>query len=117
MIGLALVHPEQPPLDHLEGIGFQGGQDTQQPILGRRQRTGLLGGIPAGRAWQPIEAPRGHMGLKGGLKRRDHAPKLSQGHTGQIQPLQRTGLQVGESYMPPGCGLLSLGGTASHKSK
>ena len=97
MIGLALVHPEQPPLYHLEGIGFQVGQDKQQPVLGRRQRTGLIGGIPAGRAWLPIEAPLGHMGLKGGLKRRDQAPKLIQGHTGQIQHLQRTGLQVGES--------------------
>jgi hypothetical protein len=27
LIGLALVHPEQPPLHHLEGIGFEVGQD------------------------------------------------------------------------------------------
>ena len=97
MIGLALVHPEQPPLHHLEGIGFQVGQDKQQPILGRRQRTVLIGGIPAGRARLPIEAPPGHMGLKGGLKRRDQAPKFIQGQTGQIQHLERAGLEVGES--------------------
>ena len=71
MIGLALVHPEQLPLHHLKGIGLQVGQDTQEPILGRRQRTVLIGGIPAGRARLPIEAPLGHMGLKGGLKRWD----------------------------------------------
>ena len=56
-----------------------------------------IGGIPAGRARLPIEAPLGHMGLKGGLKRRDHAPKLIQGQTGQIQHLKRAALDVGES--------------------
>jgi hypothetical protein len=49
LIGLALVYSEQPSLYHLEGIGFQVGQDKQQPILGRRQRIVLIGGIPAGR--------------------------------------------------------------------
>ena len=107
LLGLAWVHPEPPPLDHLEGRGVQVGQDTQQPILGRRQRTVLIGGLPAGRAWLPIEAPLGHMGLKGGLKSWDEAPKFIQGHTGHIQHLQRTGLQVGESSMPHGGGLLS----------
>jgi hypothetical protein len=68
LIGLALVHPEQPPLHHLEGIGFQVGQDKQEPILGRRQRTSLIGAIPAGRARLSIEAPLGHMGLERSLK-------------------------------------------------
>ena len=108
MIGLAVVHPEQPPLHHLEGIGFQVGQDQQQPSLGRRQRTVLIGGIPAGRARLPIEAPPGHRGLKGGLKRRDQAPKLIQGQTGQLQYLERAGLEVSESSIPHGGGLLSL---------
>jgi hypothetical protein len=97
LIGLALVYPEQPSLHHLEGIGLQVGQDTQQPIFGRRQRTVLIGGLPAGHARPPIEAPLGHMSLKCGLKRRDHAPKLIQGQTGQIQHLKRAGLEVGES--------------------
>jgi hypothetical protein len=47
------------------------------------------------------------MGLKGGLKRRDQAPKLIQGQTGQIQHLKRAGLEVGESSMPHRGGLLS----------
>ena len=33
LIGLALVHPEQPSLHHPEGVGFQVGQDKQQPIF------------------------------------------------------------------------------------
>jgi hypothetical protein len=48
------------------------------------------------------------MGLKGGLKRWDQAPKLLQGQTGQIQHLERVGLEVGEASIPHGGGLLSL---------
>jgi hypothetical protein len=107
-IGLAVVHPEQPPLHHLEGRGVQVGQDTPQPLRGRWQRTVLIDGLPAGRARLPSEAPPGHMGLKGGRKRRDHAPQLIQGQTGRIQHLERAGLEVGESSIPPGGGLLSL---------
>jgi hypothetical protein len=92
-----LVNSEQPSLHPLEGIGFQVGQDKPQPIFGRRQRSVLIGGIPAGQARLPIEAPLGHMGLKCGLKRRDQAPKLIQGQTGQIQHLKRAGLEVGEA--------------------
>ena len=108
MIGLALVHPKPPPLHHLAGRGVQGGQDTPQPILGRRQRTGLIGGRPASRARLPIAAPPGPMGLKGGRKRRDQAPTRIQGQTGHLQPLERAALEVGESSMPHGGGLLSL---------
>jgi hypothetical protein len=97
LIGLTLVHPEPPSLHHLEGIGLQVGQDKQQPTFGRRQRTALAGGLPAGRARLPIEAPLGHKGLKGGLKRRAQAPKLIQGQTVQIQHLTRAGLEVGEA--------------------
>jgi hypothetical protein len=97
LIGLTLIHPEQPSLHHLEAIGLQVGQDKQQPIFGRRQRTALAGGLPAGRAQLPIEAPRGHMSVKGGLKRRAQAPNLIQGQTGQIQHLKRAGLKVGEA--------------------
>jgi hypothetical protein len=108
LIGLAVVQPEQPPLHDLEGRGFQVGQDQQQPILGCGQRTGLLGRVPAGRARLPSEAPPGHMGLKGGLNRRDQAPKRIQGQTSQIQHRERAGLEVGASSIPHGGGLLSL---------
>jgi hypothetical protein len=106
-IGLALVHPAPPPRHHLEGRGVQGGQEQPSPIRGRRQRTVLIGGIPAGRARPPLEAPLGPMGLACGRKRREQVPKRIQGQTGQIQHLERAGLQVGESSMPHGSGLLS----------
>jgi putative transposase len=107
-LGLALVDPEQPSLHHLEGRGVQVGQATYQPILGRRQRTVLISGLPADRARLPIEAPLGHVGVKGGLKRRDQAPTLLQGQTGQIPHLERAGREVDEASIPHRCGLLSL---------
>jgi hypothetical protein len=76
LIGLALVDPEQPCLYHLGRRGLQIDQDKPQPSLGRRQRTRLIGGVPAGRVRLPIEAPVGHLGLRCGLKRRDQPPKL-----------------------------------------
>ena len=79
LMGLALAHPEQPPLDHLKGIGLQVDQDKQQPILGGRQRTVLVGRVSAGGARRPIEAPFGHMGLERGLKGRDQLLKLIHG--------------------------------------
>ena len=71
LMGFALAHSEQPALHDLEGIGLQIDQDKQQPIRGGRQGTVLVGGLPAGGARLPIEAPVGHMGLERGLKGRD----------------------------------------------
>jgi hypothetical protein len=42
-----------------------------------------------------------------GLERRDQLLKLLDGHAGEIQELQRAGLQVGEPYTSHGSGLLS----------
>ena len=70
LMGLALPHPEQPPLYHLEGVSFQVDQDKQEPILRRRQRTVRVGRVPAGGAQLPIETPMGHVGLEGYLKGR-----------------------------------------------
>jgi hypothetical protein len=67
-MGLALAHPEQPSLHHLERIRLQVDQDKQQPILRRRQRTVRIGRVPAGGARPPIEAPCGHMRFERGLK-------------------------------------------------
>jgi hypothetical protein len=96
LMGFALAHPEQPPLHDLEGVGFQVDQDKQQPILGGRQWTVLVGRIPPGGARLPIEAPFGHMGLERGLKGRDQALKLIDGETGQIEHLCGAGLEIGE---------------------
>jgi hypothetical protein len=71
LMGFALAHSKQPPLHDLEGIGLQVDEDKQQPILGGRQRTVRVRGVPAGSTQLPIEAPVGHMHLKRGLKGRD----------------------------------------------
>ena len=107
-MGLALAHPEEASLDDLQGLGFQVDQNTQQPILRGRQGTVPVGGVPAGRAWLPIEAPLGHMGLERGLKGRHQLPQLVHGETGQIQDLQRAGPEIGEPSSAHGCGLLPL---------
>src|SRR5262249_27129808 len=44
----------------------------------------------------PIEAPRRHMRLEGGLEGRDQLLKLVEGQTGEIQELQRAGLYIGK---------------------
>jgi hypothetical protein len=108
LMGLALAHPKQPPLPHLQGIGFQVDQDTQQPILGGRQRTVRVGRIPPGRARLPIEAPRSHMSLERGLKGQDQLLKFLHRETGQIEHLCRTGLEIDEPSRSHGGGLLSL---------
>jgi len=96
LMGLALAHPEESPLNDLQGIGFQVDQDKQQPILWGRQWTVLVGGVPAGRARLPIEAPLGHIGLVRGLKARHQLLKLLSCQAGQIQHFSRASLQIGE---------------------
>jgi len=95
-MSLALAQAEQSSLDDLERRGLQIGQEKQQPILRRRQRTVLVGRVPPGRARLPIEAPVGHVALERGLKRWDQLLKFVHSKTGQIQDLRRAGLQVGE---------------------
>jgi hypothetical protein len=96
LMGLALAHPEPPPLHDLQGIGLQVDQEKQQPILGGRQWAVLVRGVAAGSARLPIEAPCGHMRLERGLKGRDYLLKLFHRETGQIEYLCRPGLDVDE---------------------
>ena len=91
-MGLALAHPEEPSLHDLERICLHIHQDEQEPILRRGEGTVLVGRIPTGGAWLPIEAPEGHMGLEGGLKGRDDLLKLVHRETGQIEHLGRAHL-------------------------
>ena len=116
LMGLALAHPEQPPLHNLPGVGLPVTQDTQPPLLGGRQGAGRVRRVPPGRARLPVEASAGHLGLEGGLKGWHQLPKFLHGATGQIQELRRTGLDVGEAYMAHGCALRIVGGTGDHKS-
>jgi hypothetical protein len=69
-MGLALAHPKQPSLHHLEGVGRQLDPEKQQPARGGRQRTVRGGRLPPGGARLPLEAPEGHMGWEGSLKGR-----------------------------------------------
>jgi hypothetical protein len=68
LMGLALAHPEEPPLHDLERVGLQVDQDKQQPIFGGREWTALVGRVPPGGARLPVKAPVGHVGLERGLK-------------------------------------------------
>jgi hypothetical protein len=76
LIGFALDHPEQAPLDHLEGIGLEVGEEEEQPIFRRRQGAGLVDGKPAGGPGFPIHPPRRHPGLERRLEGRDQRLKL-----------------------------------------
>jgi hypothetical protein len=96
LMSLTLAHAEQPPLHDLKRIGLQVDQEKQQPILRCRQRTVLVGRIPAGGARLPIEAPVGHMGLERGFKEWNQLPKLVHREAGQLEHLRRAGLKIGK---------------------
>src|SRR3954451_20095836 len=44
LVGFALARAEQPPLDHLNGVGLQVGEQEEQPIFRRCQRAGPVDG-------------------------------------------------------------------------
>jgi hypothetical protein len=106
LMGLALAHPAEPPVHHLERGGLQVDPDQQQPVLGGWQRTMLVGRVAPGDPRLPVEAPSGHMGLERGLKGQDQLPKLLHGETGQIQELRGPGLDIGKRSISHGDGLL-----------
>ena len=54
----------------------------------------LVHGKPARGPGLPIEAPRRHVRLKRGIKRRDQLLKLVERETGHIQELRRAVLHV-----------------------
>ncbi len=58
LVGFALAHAEQPPLDHLNGVGLQVGEQEEQPVFRRCQRAGPINGEATGGSRFPIEAPR-----------------------------------------------------------
>jgi hypothetical protein len=82
LMGFALAQAKPAPLHHVERRGLQGNQDTQQPILGGRQRTVPVGGVPPGGARLAIQAPVGHTGLECRLKGRDQLVKRLHDETG-----------------------------------
>jgi hypothetical protein len=97
LLGRAVAPPKPSSLHHLEGVGFQGDQDQQAPICRRWQRPVRRGGVPAGGARLPVQAPVGHMGLEHGLKGRAHLLKLLSRQAGQIQHLRGASPDVGKA--------------------
>jgi len=108
LMSLALAHAEQPTLHHLERRGLQVDQATPPPILGRRQWTVRVGGVPPGGARLSIETPFSHMGLERGLKRRHQRPTLIHRETSHREHRCRAGLEISEPSRSHGGGLFSL---------
>jgi hypothetical protein len=76
LIGCALAHAKEATLDHLPGVRLRIRENKQPPILRGRQGTMLVHPETAGGLGLPIEAPRRHMRLKRGLKRRNQLLKF-----------------------------------------
>src|SRR5690242_8540526 len=102
LIGFALAHAEQPPLDHLDGVGLQVSEQKEQSIFRGCQRAGPIDREPAGGSRFAIEAPCRHMLLERRLEGRDQDLKLLQGQAGEVQELRRAGLHVSEPYSSHG---------------
>src|SRR4030095_9575850 len=98
LVGFALAHAEQPPLDYVEGVGLHIGENKQQPVLRGRQRTILVHANLAGGAGFPIKAPGSHMRLERALKGRDEELKLVECQAGEIQKLRGARLQIDKPY-------------------
>src|SRR3977135_1740998 len=116
-MGFALAHTEQAPLDHLEAVGLEIGQEEEQAIFGCRQGGVLEDAKLASGAGFPIEAPQGHMRLKCCLKGWDQVLKLVERQAREIQKLCGAGLHVGKPYTGHRGYLLVIGGTVYHKSR
>jgi hypothetical protein len=91
-MGFALDHAEEAPVHHLEGVGFEGGQDKQEPVFRGRERAVFVHGKPARGPRFPIHLPCRHPGVERGLEGRDQLRKLVARQAGAIQELQRAGL-------------------------
>jgi hypothetical protein len=103
----ALPHPASPSPHDLKRIRLQVDADKQQPILGRGQRTVLLGRVAAGGTRLPIEALCRHVRLEHGCQWWDQRPNLLSGETGEIEHLDGAGLHVSEPSRSHSSGLRS----------
>jgi len=79
-------------MHHLEGIGFEIGQDEQGPVFWCWEGAVFVDGKPTRGPRFPIHPPCRHTGLKGGLEGRDELLKLVERQAGEIQELHRAGL-------------------------
>ncbi len=83
-------------MHHLECVGFEVDQDEQEPVFWCREGAVFVDGKPARGPRFPIHPPCRHPGVERGLEGRDELLKLVERQAGEIQELQRAGLQVGE---------------------
>jgi hypothetical protein len=95
LIGFALAHAEQAPLDDLEAVRLQGREQEEQPVFWRRQGAVVVHGKLAGGPGFPIEAPCRHVGLERCLKGWNELVKLVEGQAREIQQLRRARLHIG----------------------
>ena len=79
-------------MHHLKGIGFEVGQDEQEPVFWCWEGAVCVDGKPARGPRFPIHPPCGHTGLERGLEGRDELLKLVERQAGEIQELHRAGL-------------------------
>jgi hypothetical protein len=77
---------------HLEGVGFEGDQDEQEPVFRCQEGAVFVDGKPARGPRFPIHPPGRHPGLERGLEGRDQLLKLVERQAGEIQELHRAGL-------------------------
>jgi hypothetical protein len=67
-VRIRLAHPKELALYLLDGILFQVGENEEQLVRHRGQRTGAIGTVAATRAGLPINRALLHVGHKGPLK-------------------------------------------------
>jgi hypothetical protein len=74
-VGIGLRHPKELPLHFLDGILFQVGEDEEQLVGYREERTGLIRSVAAAGTGLPINGAVLHMHhqrlLKMGQQRRE----------------------------------------------
>ena len=96
LVGFALAHAEQTPLDHLERIGGQVDQQEEESLFRGRSGAVFVHAKPARGPRLPSEAPRGHRRLERCFKRWDELLALVKRHAGQIQALRGAGRHIRE---------------------
>jgi hypothetical protein len=80
----------------LEAVGLQVREQEEQAIVWRGQGAVFVHAKLAGGAGFAIEAPRGHMGLEGGLEGWEQLLKFVERQAGQIQKLGGAILHLSE---------------------
>ena len=84
VICLRLAHPEQAPMEHLNGMLLEGDQNEQQTICCCRQGAVLRGRISSRLPAPSMKGPFGHVWQERRLKGGNQRLKLVHSQAGQI---------------------------------